>query len=83
MDKNYVYVLRKLEGIASTFEFVNFQHERALNANVLYKLCTHTAKCITLDASMLDLEKKYENSITIVTGSFYFITEIKEKTGSK
>lgn len=79
-DKNYVYMLRKLEEIASTFEFVNFQHERALNANILYKLCTHSAKCITLDASHVDLNKNSENAITIVTGSFYFIAELREKT---
>ena len=29
-------MLRKLEEIGSSFEFVNFQHERALDANVLY-----------------------------------------------
>ncbi|SDM79685.1 dihydrofolate synthase / folylpolyglutamate synthase [Psychrobacillus sp. OK028] len=82
-DKDYVYMLRKLEEIASSFEFVNFQHERALNANILYKHCLGSAKSITLDASQLDLEKKSENTITIVTGSFYFITEVKEKTGIK
>ncbi|MFJ7826940.1 bifunctional folylpolyglutamate synthase/dihydrofolate synthase [Psychrobacillus sp. NPDC096623] len=80
-DKDYVYMLRKLEEIGSSFEFVNFQHERALNANILYKYCTNSAKSITLDAIQLDLVKKSENGITIVTGSFYFITEVKEKTG--
>lgn len=80
-DKDYVYMLRKLEEIASSFEFVNFQHERALNANILYKHCTHSEKSITLDAYDVDLLKDIENDVTIVTGSFYFIAELKEKTG--
>ncbi|WP_277584448.1 bifunctional folylpolyglutamate synthase/dihydrofolate synthase [Psychrobacillus antarcticus] len=81
MDKDYIYILRKLEEIASTFEFVNFQNKRALNANILYKHCMNSAKIVTLDASMIDLEKKSKNGITIVTGSFYFIAEFREKTG--
>lgn len=80
-DKNYVYILRKLEEIASSFEFVNFQHERALNAIILYELCSNSEKSITLDASQVDLKQNSENSVTIVTGSFYFIAELKEKTG--
>ena len=80
-DKDYVYILRKLEEIASTFEFVNFQHQRALNANLLYKHCMHSAKSVTLDSSKVDFRKKSENGITIVTGSFYFIAELREKTG--
>lgn len=80
-DKDYAYILRKLEEVASSFEFVHFQHERSLNANVLYKLCKNSAKVITLDASEVNLNKNSENSITIVTGSFYFIAELKEKTG--
>lgn len=80
-DKNYVYILRKLEEIASSFEFVNFQHERALNAIILYELCSNSEKSITLDASQVDFEQNSENSVTIVTGSFYFIAELKEKTG--
>lgn len=80
-DKNYVYILRKLEEIASSFEFVNFQHERALNAIILYELCSNSEKSITLDVSQVDLKQNSENSVTIVTGSFYFIAELKEKTG--
>lgn len=80
-DKNYVYILRKLEEIASSFEFVNFQHERALNAIILYELCLNSEKSITLDVSQVDLKQNSENSVTIVTGSFYFIAELKEKTG--
>ncbi|QUG43727.1 bifunctional folylpolyglutamate synthase/dihydrofolate synthase [Psychrobacillus sp. INOP01] len=80
-DKDYVYMLRKLEGIASTFEFVNFQHERALDATILYNHCSHSVKSITLDATNIDLNKNSDNGVTIVTGSFYFIAELKEKTG--
>ena len=80
-DKDYEGMLRKFEEIASSFEFVNFQHDRALNASILYKHCFHSTKSITLDASKISFNKNSKNDITIVTGSFYFITEVKEKTG--
>ena len=80
-DKDYEGMLRKLEEISSSFEFVNFQHERALDANILFKHCFHSTKSITFDASKIDFNNNSENIITIVTGSLYFITEVKEKTG--
>lgn len=79
-DKDFVYMLRKLEEIGSSFEFVNFEHERALNAKILYEHCLHERKCITFDSSNIDFKNYAEKGVTIVTGSLYFITEVKEKT---
>ncbi|WP_144513974.1 folylpolyglutamate synthase/dihydrofolate synthase family protein [Bacillus sp. FJAT-22090] len=82
-DKDYIYMLRKLEEVATSFEFVNFHHERALPASVLYKSCLHSVKRITKDVEHI-LFKNIENSgITIVTGSLYFITELRTKTAEK
>lgn len=80
-DKAYSVMLRKLEEIGSSFEFVNFQHERALDANVLYNLCNSSSKVIKNDVSEVSFNENSEDSITIVTGSFYFIAELKAKTG--
>ena len=58
-DKDYVYMLRKLEEIGSSFEFVNFDHERALNANILYNLCIKSEKSVTLDCIVDRTEKRF------------------------
>ncbi|MGB2870616.1 bifunctional folylpolyglutamate synthase/dihydrofolate synthase [Psychrobacillus psychrotolerans] len=80
-DKEYSVMLRKLEEIGSSFEFVNFQHKRALDAKVLYNLCKNSSKVIKEKVCEVDFNDNSEYSITIVTGSFYFIAELKEKTG--
>ncbi|MEK5147591.1 folylpolyglutamate synthase/dihydrofolate synthase family protein [Psychrobacillus sp. FSL K6-4615] len=80
-DKEYSVMLRKLEEIGSSFEFVNFQHKRALDAKVLYNLCKNSSKVIKEEVGEVDLNDNSEYSVTIVTGSFYFIAELKEKTG--
>ncbi|MEK4486622.1 folylpolyglutamate synthase/dihydrofolate synthase family protein [Psychrobacillus sp. FSL H8-0484] len=78
-DKDYLYMLRKLEEVASSFEFVDFHHERALSASILYKHCSHSAKSVTKDVGEINLEENSRIDITIVTGSLYFISEIKDK----
>lgn len=80
-DKEYSVMLRKLEEIGSSFEFVNFQHKRALDAKVLYNLCKNSSKVIKEEVGEVDFNDNSEYSVTIVTGSFYFIAELKEKTG--
>ncbi|MFJ7971179.1 bifunctional folylpolyglutamate synthase/dihydrofolate synthase [Psychrobacillus sp. NPDC096389] len=78
-DKDYIYMLRKLEDVASSFEFVNFHHERALPASVLYKHCLHNEKRITKDVDKIHIKNNQNQDVTIITGSLYFITEIREK----
>ena len=55
--------------------------KRALDANVLYNLCKNSSKVIKEKVCEVDFNDNSEYSITIVTGSFYFIAELKEKTG--
>ncbi|TQR13820.1 bifunctional folylpolyglutamate synthase/dihydrofolate synthase [Psychrobacillus lasiicapitis] len=78
-DKDYIYMLRKLEGVATSFQFVDFHHERALPANILYSHSQHSEKCITKDINKIHFKNKDNSDITIVTGSLYFLTEIRAK----
>lgn len=76
-DKDYKYILSKLEEVATSFEFVNFEHERALDAIILFNHCTHGDKRITKDIHMIDLKRPTKEDVTIVSGSLYLITELK------
>lgn len=78
-DKDYIYMLRKLEEVASSFEFVNFHHERALPASILYKHCSHSEKYITKDIDKIYFKNNEKSTVTIITGSLYFITEVRVK----
>ena len=80
-DKDYLYMLRKLEEVGSSFEFVDFDHERALPASILYESSLMENKYITKDLEELNIGTIDENIITIVTGSLYLISEIREKIG--
>ncbi|MFF2755071.1 bifunctional folylpolyglutamate synthase/dihydrofolate synthase [Psychrobacillus sp. NPDC058041] len=79
-DKDYQYMLRKLEEVGSSFEFVNFKHERALFATELYKYSESCEKSITKDGEKIDITENSSEHITIITGSLYFISEIRRKT---
>ncbi|QFG01189.1 bifunctional folylpolyglutamate synthase/dihydrofolate synthase [Psychrobacillus glaciei] len=80
-DKDYLYMLRKLEEVGSSFEFVEFHHERALTAKELYKYCFHDDKIITKDIDKINIKNNLNSDVTIITGSLYFISEIRRKTG--
>ena len=80
-DKDYVYMLRKLEQVGSSFEFVNFQHERALQASELYKHCLHSEKRVTKEIEHIEFIENSKTDVTIITGSLYFLSEIITKTG--
>lgn len=80
-DKDYLYMLRKLEEVGSSFEFVDFDHERALPASVLYESSLMENKTVTKDLGKLNIGTHDGNIVTIVTGSLYLISEIREKTG--
>lgn len=79
-DKDYLYMLRKLEEVGSSFEFVDFKHERALPAKELYKNCESREKIITKDIEEISIKENSSGCITIITGSLYFISEIRRKT---
>ena len=76
-DKDYQYILKKLEEVAISFDFVNFKHERALEASILYDLSNINQKNIINDVKLIKFKKFDKNEVTIITGSLYLITEIK------
>ena len=76
-DKDYKYILSRLEEVATSFEFVDFKHERALAATTLFNHCSHSDKRVTKDIHLIDLHKPKKESMTIVSGSLYLITELK------
>ncbi len=76
-DKDYTNMLRKLEEVGTSFEFVRFHHERALSPEVLYNISTNSDKSITEKVEKISLSNPSENSVTIVTGSLYLITELR------
>ena len=76
-DKDYKYILDRLEEVATSFEFVDFEHERALDATILFNYCTNSDKRVTKDIHLIDLHRSKKESMTIVSGSLYLITELK------
>ena len=78
-DKDFEAVLRTFESVADKLTFVDFSHERALEANRLVEICRIEDKqskdIIEIALKRLDL-KEYR---TFVTGSLYFLTEWKFK----
>lgn len=76
-DKDYKYILDRLEEVATSFEFVDFEHERALDATILFNHCTNSDKSVTKDIHLIDLHRSKKESVTIVSGSLYLITELK------
>jgi dihydrofolate synthase/folylpolyglutamate synthase len=82
-DKDYEYMLRKLEEVGSSFEFVNFKHERALFAKELYEYSESCEKSVTKDVEKISIMENSNECITIITGSLYFISEIRRKTVKK
>lgn len=76
-DKDYKYILDRLDEVATSFEFVDFEHERALDATILFNYCTNSDKRVTKDIHLIDLHRSKKESMTIVSGSLYLITELK------
>ena len=76
-DKDYKYILDRLEEVATSFEFVDFEHERALDATILFNYCTNSDKRVTKDIHLIDLHRSKKEGMTIVSGSLYLITELK------
>ena len=79
-DKDYLYMLRKLEEVASSFEFVDFQHERALSASILYKHCSHSDKVLTKDVGKIEFRRKFENSTLLLSlGHCILFQKLRDK----
>lgn len=79
-DKDYKSILRQLETVSDHFTFIDFENERALPAQTLFKESKSKRKTITNLYDILPvLESKEE---TIVTGSLYLLTLLRHSSHS-
>ena len=75
-DKDYIPILRQLESIGSRFTFVDFENDRALPAETLFSKSRCKIKTIVKSCDILPVHKHKE--VTIVTGSLYLLSKIKQ-----
>ncbi len=79
-DKSLDKMIAKLDGVADRITFVSFDHPRATTAENLYHLSTSENKQIHDDwqkALTEEFRTQKENEILVVTGSLYFIKQVK------
>ncbi|WP_088007251.1 bifunctional folylpolyglutamate synthase/dihydrofolate synthase [Indiicoccus explosivorum] len=80
-DKDYISVLRELEKVSDTLTFVDFPHERALDAKILFAESEVKVKTIQNVCDILPVSD--ENKVSLVTGSLYLLAiarrQIKKK----
>lgn len=80
-DKRLDKMVAKLDDIADKIIFVTFVHPRATTAGNLYSLSTSENKQKQDDwqrALTEELRAQKENEILVITGSLYFIKQVKE-----
>ncbi|MDN7240342.1 Mur ligase family protein [Planococcus sp. N028] len=75
-DKNYITILRQLEQVSDHFTFIEFKHERALPAKILFEENISKIKTIQNIYDILPVQE--ENEVTIVTGSLYLLSNLRE-----
>lgn len=78
-DKEYKEILIALEEVADKITFVQFSHERALDANRLVELCRiENCDLKKVEDIVINLTNDGKTS-TFLTGSLYFLTEWRFK----
>ncbi|MFF2588431.1 bifunctional folylpolyglutamate synthase/dihydrofolate synthase [Peribacillus butanolivorans] len=80
-DKDYSQMLHILEKEAIEIIITEFNHERAADAEKLYKQCSHENKSIDKDwqaAIRKGRQKTGEKEILVITGSLYFLSLVRE-----
>ncbi|KQU19628.1 hypothetical protein ASG65_23390 [Bacillus sp. Leaf13] len=80
-DKDYSQMLHMLEKEAIEIIITEFNHERAADAEKLYKQCSHENKSIDKDwqaAIRKGRQKTGEKEILVITGSLYFLSLVRE-----
>ncbi len=81
-DKELRPMVEELEHVASKMVFTSFNYPRASKAKELYDLCTIQEKQIAdhwIDYVAQYLDHAEPNSVLIITGSLYFISEAKPR----
>jgi dihydrofolate synthase/folylpolyglutamate synthase len=80
-DKPYQTMIDKLDKLAYRIHFTGFEFPRAEHAKDLYHASSHPCKSWgqQLDSVLpfIDASKKDENSVVILTGSLYFISQAR------
>ncbi|MFF2286063.1 bifunctional folylpolyglutamate synthase/dihydrofolate synthase [Peribacillus butanolivorans] len=80
-DKDYSQMLHMLENEAIEIIITEFNHERAADAEKLYKQCSHENKSIDRDwqsAIREGRQKTGGKEILVITGSLYFLSLVRE-----
>ncbi|MEG0471801.1 MAG: folylpolyglutamate synthase/dihydrofolate synthase family protein [Solibacillus sp.] len=78
-DKDVEAVLRILEEVGDAFYFVDLENERAIEAGQILQLSRAKEKTIIADEQMFLREQIPQQTIRIVTGSLYLLSEIRLK----
>jgi dihydrofolate synthase / folylpolyglutamate synthase len=78
-DKDVSSVLTILEEVGDAFYFVDIKNNRAMPAAIIYELSKAKEKAIIQDVVPLLQQPIAENTIRIVTGSLYLLSEIRQK----
>lgn len=79
-DKSYSKMIAKLDGIADQITFVSFDYPRAATAEELLAQSKSENKCAASNWQTYLLEEiptLKENSMMVITGSLYFISQVK------
>jgi len=79
-DKKLDQMIQKLDQIADEITFVSFDYPRATTAEALFKLSNSSHKQWIEDwkkSLTTEFEALNENEILVVTGSLYFISQVK------
>lgn len=74
-------MIAKLDQVATTITFVTFDFPRAASSKTLYEESNHPLKDQNSDwkkAILNQLEKLTADDLFLITGSLYFISEVKE-----
>ncbi|BDH62440.1 folylpolyglutamate synthase [Lysinibacillus sp. PLM2] len=78
-DKDVKSVLKILETVSDEFYFINFTNSRAMKAEEMINLSNATKKYVINDFSSFIKSVSFKECKTIVTGSLYLLTELRDK----
>ena len=81
-DKNYALMIQLLDEVATDLMITEFAHERATSAEVLFEQSQHEKKVMEKDwrrAIEGAVKTAKEEDVIIITGSLYFLIEVRNK----
>lgn len=78
-DKDVDSIFSLLEEVGDMFYFASIQNERAMSAEALFEKCRAKEKQIIEDIIPFLQQSLEEDTVRIVTGSLYLLSEIRQK----